>query len=130
MKKRTSACSSLGEKLNVGIRACRYERTPFRFAPGCGLNVWPASPPLLLLLLPALLLALPGRLAGLLCGVAVPEGDGAVAAGAWAVALFSPLNEGSGSTRKSQFGSTRAPSLVNAAAINLFRRASDKMAGP
>src|SRR5438552_12010541 len=102
MKKRTSACTSLGEKLNVGIRACRYKRTPFRFAPGCGLNVWPASLPVLLLLLPALLVATLLALADLLCGVAVFEGDGALAAGAWTAAFFS-LNEGSCRNRKSQF---------------------------
>src|SRR5688572_32782307 len=38
MKKRTRICNSFGEKLNVGMRNCKYGRTPLRSSPGCGGN--------------------------------------------------------------------------------------------
>src|SRR6185369_3637696 len=100
MKNRTRICNSFGEKLNVGIRKCRYGRTPFRSNPGCGSSfpVW--------LFAAGLALA---------CGelVACGLGDGNAAICCACSGVFSPLNDGSCRNRNSQDGSTRAPSLVS-----------------
>src|SRR4030095_8759221 len=101
IKNLTSACSSFGEKLKVGIRNVRYGRTPFRSNPGCGLSFAPV------------LLAC-GDADGEALGLAAGEDCGAASALIFCCCcvVFSPLNEGSWRNFSSQLGSTRAPSLV------------------
>src|SRR6476619_1993097 len=102
MKNRTNACNSFGEKLKVGMRNWRYGRTPFRSKPGCAFNL----PPVLL----------DGEADGEALAVAGCGDACAVATSALmccvCCGVFSPLNDGSCRKRSSQFGSTRAPSLV------------------
>src|SRR6476646_10779594 len=100
MKNRTRTCSSFGEKLNVGIRNCRYGRTPFRSRPGCGFSFTvdvvadggDEEPD-------------PGDAAA--CGV----GAGNALICCCCSGVFSPLNDGSCKNFRSHAGSTRAPSL-------------------
>src|SRR5262249_25922229 len=108
MKKRTSTCSSLGEKLKVGIRTFKYGRTPFRSAPGCGFSRSDVAAPVATLV-DGLTEALPavGGVA-FFCGAAA-VGD--VCSGA--CVDFSSDSDGSCRNRSNQLGSTRAPSLVN-----------------
>src|ERR1043166_403092 len=98
MKKRTSVCNSLDEKVNVGMRNFRYGRTPFRSRPGCGFKC-PAVGEAAVAVGDALALGVPVAFAALSI------------ASVWA-GVFSPLNDGSCRNFKSHAGSTRAPSLL------------------